>query len=339
LRTHSLESALSDIGTRGGRQRPWRVRSANSLAKLRRSMNAMSFDVKCLAAWLRCRWWWGLAAWLLVAWAGQAHALSADAAALRARHDALRALLASSPFQQPLLLQAAPDDDGLKGEVYAVVEQPFSITGPALQDRARWCDVLILHLNVKQCRVGGSGSATMSLMVGRKFEQPAGSGRAVDFAFRVLSAGPDYVRVQMAAENAPSDARDQVVLEAAPLDDKRSFLRVSYAYVFGTMEYLAMQTYLATLARNKVGFTTTGTGADGKPAYVGGVRGMVERNVMRYYLAVVAYVESLSVPPAERQEKRLQDWFAATERHALQLHEMGRDEYLAMKRNETRGMP
>jgi len=266
-------------------------------------------------------------------------ALSAEAAALQAKHAAVRASLGSSPFQRPLLLQAAPGDDALKGEVYAVIDQPFNLTGPALQDPARWCDVLILHLNVKQCRVrGGNGGHTIALLVGRKFEQPAGSGRAVDFGFRVLHTGPDYVQVQMAAEAAPSDARDQVRLEAAPLDDKRSVLRVTYAYVFSTMERMGMQAYLSTLGRDKVGFTTTGTGADGKPAYVGGVRGMVERNVMRYYLAVVTYVESLAVPPAERQEKRLRDWFAATERHALQLHEMGRDEYLTMKRNETRGM-
>jgi len=281
-----------------------------------------------------------LAAACSIALAGPAQALSADAVALRARYEAVRASLASSPFQRPLLLQAAPGEDALKGEVFAVVDQPFSVTGPALQDKARWCDVLILHLNVKQCRVrGDSGSEVMALMVGRKFEQPAGTGRAVDFGFRVLSSAPDYVRVQMAAADAPSDARDQVLLEAAPLDDKRSFLRVTYGYVFSALERMGMQAYLATLGRDKVGFTTTGTGPDGKPAYVAGVRGMVERNVMRYYLAVVTYVESLAVPPAERQEKRLRDWFAATERHALQLHEMDRDEYLAMKRNETRGMP
>ncbi|HEY6356470.1 MAG TPA: hypothetical protein VIY30_18455 [Burkholderiaceae bacterium] len=275
-----------------------------------------------------------------VALAGPAQALSADAAALRARHDALRSSLASSPFQQPLLLQAAQGDDGLKGEVYAVVDQPFNLTGPALQDKARWCAVLILHLNVKQCRVRGDrNSETVVLLVGRKFEQPTSAGRAVEFAFRVLSSGPDYVRVQMAAETAPTDAKDQLVLEAAPLDDKRSFLRVTYAYTFSTMERWGMQAYLSTLGRDKVGFTRESTGADGKPVYTGGVRGMVERNVMRYYLAVVTYVESLSVPPAEQLEKRLRDWFAATERHALQLHEMGRDEYLTMKRNETRGMP
>ena len=284
--------------------------------------------------------WWYVAAWLSIVPAGPAQALSDDAAALRAKYEAIHASLASSPFRQPLLLQAAPGDDALKGEIFAVIDQPFSVTGATLQDKARWCDVLILHLNVKQCRVrGGNGVETMEVVVGRKFEQPASAGRTVDFGFRVLSAGPDYVRVWMAAEDAASDARDEVMLEAAPLDDKRSFLRVTYAYVFSMMERMGMRAYLSTLGRDKVGFTTTCTRADGKPAYVRGVRGMVERNVMRYYLAIVTYVESLTVPLAERQEKRLRDWFAATERHALQLHEMGREEYLAMKRNETRGMP
>jgi len=55
---------------------------------------------------------------------------------------------------------------------------------------------------------------------------------------------------------------------------------------------------------------------------------------MRYYLAIEAYLGSLSAAPGEREEKRLGDWFAATERSALQLHEMDRDEYLAMKRHE-----
>lgn len=283
--------------------------------------------------------WWYVAAWLSIVPAGPAQALSDAAAALRAKYEAIHASLASSPFRQPLLLRPAPGDDALEGEVFAVIDQPFSVTGATLRDKTRWCDVLILHLNVKQCRVrGGNGVETLALVVGRKFEQPASAGRAVDFGFRVVSAGPDYVRVQMAAEDAPSDARDQVMLEVAPLDDRRSFLRVTYAYVFSTMERMGMRAYLSTLGRDKVGFTNTGTGADGKPAYVRGVRGMVERNVMRYYLAIVTYVESLAVPLAERQEKRLRDWFAATERYALQLHEMGREEYLAMKRNETRGM-
>ena len=55
---------------------------------------------------------------------------------------------------------------------------------------------------------------------------------------------------------------------------------------------------------------------------------------MRYYLAMDAYLAALAVPPEERLETRLRDWFASTEHYALQLHELDRNEYLEMKRRE-----
>ena len=74
---------------------------------------------------------------------------------------------------------------------------------------------------------------------------------------------------------------------------------------------------------------------EGQPVYINGVRGMVERNAMRYYLAIEAYFGAMSAPTAQQQqEKRLHDWFALTEEHPRQLHEMERDEYLAIKRRE-----
>jgi hypothetical protein len=71
---------------------------------------------------------------------------------------------------------------------------------------------------------------------------------------------------------------------------------------------------------------------------VGSTRGLVERNTMRYYLAIDAYLAALSLPPAERAEKRLQTWFAATERFPRQLHEMDRASYLEMKHKEIQRM-
>ena len=64
------------------------------------------------------------------------------------------------------------------------------------------------------------------------------------------------------------------------------------------------------------------------------VRGAIERNVMRYYLAVDAYLASLKVPPDQRVEKRIQTWFNNTERYPRQLREMDRSTYVAMKRGE-----
>ena len=95
-----------------------------------------------------------------------------------------------------------------------------------------------------------------------------------------------------------------------------------------------MQGYLATIGRDKVGFTATGKLANGQPAYIQGVRGVVERNTMRYYLAIDAYLAALAAPPEEQLEKRMQHWYNATDQYARQLHEMERDDYLKMKRSE-----
>jgi len=148
--------------------------------------------------------------------------------------------------------------------------------------------------------------------------------------------GNDYLKVQMKADTGPLSTRNyRLALEAVPLDAKRSFIHMSYSYAYGLAARLAMQGYLATVGSDKVGFSLVGKGDEGKPLYIDGVRGVVERNTMRYYLAIEAYLGALSSPPADRLEKRLRDWFAATERYPVQLHELERDDYLAMKRHEV----
>lgn len=98
-----------------------------------------------------------------------------------------------------------------------------------------------------------------------------------------------------------------------------------------------MQAYLATNGRSKVGFTPLIAGSDtvaDKNRYVGGMRGAVERNTMRYYLAIEVYVASLRSPDGEQVNKRLNDWFTATEKYPRQLDEIDRASYLSMKKAE-----
>ena len=90
---------------------------------------------------------------------------------------------------------------------------------------------------------------------------------------------------------------------------------------FGAQARLAMQAYLSTFGRDKVGFTVVGKTQDGKPIYVGDFRGALERNAMRYYLAIEAFLGSVSAPAPQQFEKRLQTWYASVERYPLQLHE------------------
>lgn len=95
-----------------------------------------------------------------------------------------------------------------------------------------------------------------------------------------------------------------------------------------------MKTYPATIGSDKVGFSSTPDPSTGETQYIGGVRGLVERNTMRYYLAIDAYLGALSSPPNARLDKRLTDWFDATEQYPRQLHEVSRADYMQMKHDE-----
>ena len=224
----------------------------------------------------------------------------------------------------------------MRGEVYAVVEHPFSEVAQ-LQNAPVWCDVLILPFNTKHCAASGGGANTrLKLRIGRKADQAAEQAYPLEFAYRVTAAGADYLRVQLDAPSGPLGTRDyRIVLEATALDDKRSFIHLAYAYAFTGWSKVLMQTYLATAGAKKVGFTVTGHDSQGQPVYVGGMLGATERNTMRYFLAIDAYLASLAAPPNERVGKRIEAWFAASERYPRQLHEMERGEYVALKRRET----
>ena len=51
---------------------------------------------------------------------------------------------------------------------------------------------------------------------------------------------------------------------------------------------------------------------------------------MRYYLAIEAYLDTLSAPAEQRFEKRLRDWYSLAERYR-QLRDLDLQEYLDTK--------
>ena len=265
-----------------------------------------------------------------------AAASAQDAATLRARHAALQDKFANNQFGRPLVLESVQTSGDLKGDVYAVVDHPFPMVQQALQSADHWCDILILHLNVKRCRAGGGAAKTINLSVGRKFDQPIEDTYQLNFAYRVVAATNDYLQVLLTADEGPMSTKNyRIQVEAVPVDAKRSVVHMSYAYGYGFAAKVAMQTYLSTIGSAKVGFTILDR-KDGKPVYQAGVLGLLERNTMRYYLAIDAYLSAYSLPAAEQFEKRIREWYASTERYAAQLHEMEQNEYLDMKRKEMR---
>jgi hypothetical protein len=265
-------------------------------------------------------------------------ALADGAAALHAKHESLQAQLASSPFKRPLVLESSDSSRDPSGRVYAVVDHPFRALSAALQRGEHWCDVLMLQTNVKRCVAHGEGrDVKLRVAVGRKHDQPVEQAFKVDVDYQVRAARPDYLSIHMYVEQGPLGTRNyRLALEAVPLDGERSFVHMSYSYANGTLARMATDAYLATAGRNKVGFSITGRDESGRPVYVDGMRGIAERTTMRYFLAIEAFLDSLSLPPAQQVEKRLRDWFAATERYSRQLRDMAFEDYMAMKRREVR---
>jgi hypothetical protein len=272
------------------------------------------------------RWALGLcmALLLLPAWA--------DPAQLRARYQELRPQLSGGDFEGAMYIDSVDADGRLHGDVYAVLEHPFEAVRDGMREGSQWCDIMILPFNTKYCHASDEAGATrVGMRIGRKFDQPLEQAYRLDFAYRNVAASRRYFESRLDAASGPMGTRDyRIRVSAIPLPGGRTFMHLSYSYAYSGMGRFAMQAYLATAGADKVGFTRVGGGE-----LIGGMRGAIERNAMRYYLAIDAYLDSLDEPEHLRVERRIQDWFSASERYPRQLREMDRSTYVSMKRFEV----
>ncbi|WP_162587455.1 hypothetical protein [Variovorax sp. RA8] len=281
-----------------------------------------------------------------------------SAVALREQHRKLAGQLASSPLRRPVHLDSAETDSGLQGDVYAVVDHSLEQVRVALADGTQWCEMLLLHINNRRCRVSrtaapkanstaaeGEGTPvsrqpegeTLTLSVVPRYDKPVEQAFELSFVHRVASSSRDYLEVRLSAESGPLGTSNyRVTLEAVPLGERQTFLHFGYAYDHHMVARLATMAYLATFGSHKRGFTVIGKTPTGEPDYIRGLRGLVERNSMRYFLTLDAYLAGLGTPPPERAEKRLHRWFEQIEQYPAQLHEIDLATYLEHKRSDRR---
>jgi hypothetical protein len=260
---------------------------------------------------------------------------TAGADALLAAYRELRPKLETNAFGAPVHVTSSEEGKLKRGEVYGVIAHPFAQLAEVLRAPREWCAIALLHLNIKTCtHERADGKEWLNFYSGRKFYEPPEKAYILRYVFHVEAARADYLAVTLAAESGPLGTTDyRIALEAIPLGAD-TFVHFRYAYHSSLTSSLATAGYLATFGSGKVGFSVLSEGRDGKPVLVGGVRGVVERNAMRYYLAIQAFLESLDAPETRRTEQRFQRWFDLTERYRAQLHELERAEYLQYKRQE-----
>lgn len=278
-----------------------------------------------------------LRALLLCAVLASAVAQAQNAEDLRAQYGALQRQLAGSPFGRALLVESTTSGARHKGEIHAVIHMPHHVVVLALADSGHWCEILALQFSVKGCKVSGDRSGgTLTTLFTRDPRDPPSSAYRIDFHFHVAAASADYLSVALNAAAGPIGTRDyQIRVEAAQLDSHDTFVHMSYAYTLGVMARIAIQAYLIGPGRHKFGFSVVDHLPEGHPVYVKGVRGIVERNVMRYYLGMETSLQSLDLPPDTRLEARLPRWYADVSRYPQLREPISLDEYIAMKRRES----
>ena len=107
-----------------------------------------------------------------IAWAAAA-AAQPSGAALRTTYEKLAPSLANSAFGRPIALTSGETANGLKGDVYGVVDHPLAQLSATLGKLANWCDMLLLHLNNRACRVDERAIVRLD----HRHARPCGEGR------------------------------------------------------------------------------------------------------------------------------------------------------------------
>ncbi len=272
---------------------------------------------------------------LLGAMSAQAIGQEDSPQSLASRYQTLRAELASNALGLPLRIESREQGDLVQGEVYALQERPFGELQSRITLPQPWCELALLHIDISACthtQVSAQDWITF-YSAGKSYATPERS-YALQFDFQKLQARSDYVQLLLQSDSGPFGTSDyRITLAAIPVP-QGSFLRMSYAFRSSTVSRLATQIYLSTLGRDKLGFTVVGSLPDGSPDYIRGMRGVIERNVLRYYFALQAFMESQDLPPAQQFAHASERWFDLAERYPRQLHEMERSHYLDIKRRE-----
>jgi hypothetical protein len=256
-----------------------------------------------------------------------------EALALQQTLRSMEDSLSRSPLKKPLAISSQESSEHLSGDLYASVEYKLSAMGDAAGSAERWCEIVLLLSNTKACRASNSPKAN-TLLVSVSSSKTADAADATFTEFHLDVRPPDstYFEAGITASEGPTGTRDITLrLQAIPIAATRSFVHLHYAYNTHWLGRMAMQAYLQTLGRGKLGFTPMAETDGSASNYIGGARAVIERNTMRYFLGLECALAFVQQEAPQRFNSMAGCWYGQVEKYPLQLHEMLRSEYLSMK--------
>lgn len=259
-------------------------------------------------------------------------------AILLAAYQKNMARLETSDFGLPLFLESFEQNERVHVDVYGIFGSPFNTVVSVLKSPANWCDIVSLHPNVKACTYSEQpGDGLLTFYIGSKEYHPPEDTRQVLYHYRNVEQQAGYLDIILSAVAGPFGTKDHKMrFEALPLDGGRAFVHVSYEYSDSVALRFAEKAYFATLGRNKAGFTVIGSDKNGSPVYIGGPRGAIERNAVRYYFAIQSVMNTLRYPVKSHFSMRTNMWYDLTTSYRKQLFDLDKKDYLAFKAIENK---
>lgn len=228
---------------------------------------------------------------------------------------------------QPLSIKSKITDNRLSADIYAVKQYDFQKLTTDLSKPEQWCRFVTLHLNIKACVYRLSPTTSLSFYAGRKFYEPAEDAFELRYQFKREHIDKNYFRLSLTAKDGPFGTEDYLISLEILKVDKQLLLHMSLSYQTSFTSRLGTSVYLSTLGAEKVGFSQKANDS-GELNYIGGIEAIIERNVMRYFLALSTYLQYSD------QDEMSKSWFMSTEEYATQLHEVKEEEYLKDKQLE-----
>ena len=264
------------------------------------------------------------------------HVIAGSSNNLRETYDEIEDDVLENNYGPPIYLESEATKNAMRGDVYGIIYHPYKIVSENLASLKNWCEIMPQHLNIKACTYQYiNGQCKLIFYSGRKFYEKADDVYHLDYQFKVSALNDGYFNASLNSKEGPLDTTDYLItVEAIPLTDSSTFFHLAYQYKYGFWTRLAMSTYFSTLGRDKVGFTIKARDEEGNPVYVKGIRGVVERNSMRYYFAIQSFLDTQKDPIETRFKRRISNWFDLTENHHKQLYEMDKKDYLKYKNME-----
>jgi hypothetical protein len=261
----------------------------------------------------------------------------ADSASdLKDKYAETKIHLTDNVYGIPMKLESSSEKNIMRGDVYGIFNHPFTTVSRSLSSLTNWCEIIPQHLNIKACTYEYVDShCKLSFYSGRKFYEKADETYQFNYDFTVKVLNEQFFNTTLESSSGPLGTKDYIFsVEAIPLADGSTFFHLGYEYKYGFMARIAMSTYLSTIGLTKVGFTVEENDENNKPVYIGGIRGVIERNAVRYYFAILSFLDTQKVMESDRFAARISHWFDLTERYHQQLYELDKNDYLKYKNME-----